>query len=112
MNKRSLIFSALIFGLHPKTQQFLSVLRPYYVSRLSQACVNCLTSLAIYFELSRRGPSRDWGGDGGRVFRARSLTEGGYVAWVLRLVEIGAEGEGSCADVVEISRPDGCWCTN
>jgi hypothetical protein len=25
----------------------------------------------------------------------------------LRLVEIGAEGEGSCADVVEISRPDG-----
>src|SRR4051794_24802901 len=40
-------------------------------------------------------------------FRARSLTEGGYVAWVLRLVEIGAEGEGSCTDVVEISRPDG-----
>jgi hypothetical protein len=29
------------------------------------------------------------------------------VAWVLRLVEIGAEGEGRCADVVEISRPDG-----
>src|SRR3954470_3105276 len=53
------------------------------------------------------GPSRDWGCDGGRVFRARSLTEGGYVAWVLRLVEIGAEGEGSCTDVVEISRPDG-----
>src|SRR4051794_26351352 len=53
------------------------------------------------------GPSRDWGCDGGRVFRARSLTEGGCVAWVLRLVEIGAEGEGSCADVVEISRPDG-----
>src|SRR3954453_6672171 len=53
------------------------------------------------------GPSRDWGYDGGRVFRARSLTEGGYVAWVLRLVEIGAEGEGPCADVVEINRPDG-----
>src|SRR3954453_1770802 len=53
------------------------------------------------------GPSRDWGYDGGRVFRARSLTEGGYVAWVLRLVEIGAEGEGPCTDVVEISRPDG-----
>ena len=29
------------------------------------------------------------------------------MAWVLRLVEIGAEGEGPCADVVEISRPDG-----
>src|SRR4051794_5035513 len=39
--------------------------------------------------------------------RACSLTEGGCVAWVLRLVEIGAEGEGSCADVVEISRPNG-----
>src|SRR5215216_3649388 len=61
---------------------------------------------------TRRGPSRDWGYDGGRVFRARSLTEGGDVAWVLRLVEIGAEGEGSCADVVEISRPDGRWCKN
>jgi len=28
------------------------------------------------------------------------------VAWILRLVEIGAEGEGPCADVMEISRPD------
>ena len=29
------------------------------------------------------------------------------MAWVLRLVEIGAEGEGPCADLMEISRPDG-----
>ncbi len=36
--------------------------------------------------------------------RVRSLTEGGCVAWVLRLVEIGAEGEGPCTDVMEISR--------
>src|SRR3954449_13058339 len=63
--------------------------------------------LMFQFRGSTMGPSRDWGCDGGRVFRARSLTEGGYVAWVLRLVEIGVEGEGSCADVVEISRPDG-----
>ena len=28
------------------------------------------------------------------------------MAWVLRLVEIGAEGEGLCADVMQISRPD------
>jgi len=28
------------------------------------------------------------------------------VAWILRLVKIGAEGEGSCADVMEISRPE------
>src|SRR3954466_9593632 len=40
-------------------------------------------------------------------FRARSLTEGGYVAWVLRLVEIGAEGGGACADGGAVSRPDG-----
>ena len=35
-----------------------------------------------------------------------SLTEGGYVAWVLRLVEIGTAGEGRCADIIRISRPD------
>src|ERR1051325_11273388 len=40
-------------------------------------------------------------------FRARSLTEGGCVAWILRVVEIGADGEGRCADVVKVSRPDG-----
>src|SRR4051794_36924151 len=55
-----------------------------------------------------RGDRREIGGATTvGYFRARSLTEGGYVAWVLRLVEIGAEGEGRCADVVEISRPDG-----
>src|SRR4051794_1955329 len=62
-------------------------------------------------QLARRGRRWDRREIGGATavgyFRARSLTEGGYVAWVLRLVEIGAEGEGSCADVVEISRPDG-----
>jgi len=29
------------------------------------------------------------------------------VAWILRLVKIGVEGEGPCTDVLEISRPDG-----
>jgi len=57
---------------------------------------------------SRRGDRREIGGATVvGYFRARSLTEGGCVAWVLRLVEIGAQGEGPCADVVEISRPDG-----
>ena len=28
------------------------------------------------------------------------------MAWVSRLVEIGAESEGPCADVMQISRPD------
>jgi len=27
------------------------------------------------------------------------------VAWKLRLVKIGAEGEGACTDVMEINRP-------
>src|SRR3954452_15575739 len=67
--------------------------------------------------LPYRNVTPRWPGSGDRreiggttavgYFRARSLTEGGCVAWVLRLVEIGAEGEGSCADMVEISRPDG-----
>lgn len=39
--------------------------------------------------------------------RVCSLTEGGCVAWVVRLVEIGAEGEGPCTGVMQISRPDG-----
>jgi len=39
-------------------------------------------------------------------FRVRSLTEGGCVAWMLRLVMIGAEGEGPCTDIMEIRRPD------
>jgi len=34
-----------------------------------------------------------------------SLTEGGCVAWKLRLVKTGAEGEGPCTDVMEINRP-------
>ena len=50
----------------------------------------------------RAGDRREIGGATAvGYFRARSLTEGGCVAWVLRLVEIGAEGEGPCADVVE-----------
>ncbi len=28
------------------------------------------------------------------------------MAWMLRLVKTGAEGEGPCADVMEINRPD------
>jgi hypothetical protein len=31
--------------------------------------------------------------------------ESGRVAWILRLVEIGAEGEGQDQDVMEIDRP-------
>ncbi len=38
--------------------------------------------------------------------RVCSLAEGGCVAWMLRLVKIGAEGEGPCTDIMEISRPD------
>ena len=53
------------------------------------------------------GNRREIGGATGVGYvRVRSLTEGGCVAWVLRLVEIGAEGEGPCADVMEISWPD------
>ena len=37
--------------------------------------------------------------------RVCSLTKGGCVAWILRLVKTGVEGEGPCTDVMEINRP-------
>jgi len=59
------------------------------------------------------GLSQDWGTVarlGVRrpvgYFRVRSLAEGGCVAWILRLVKTGAEGEGLCTDTMEIRRPD------
>jgi hypothetical protein len=39
-------------------------------------------------------------------FRVCSLTGGGRVAWIVRLVQIGGEGEGQATDVIEIDRPD------
>ena len=39
-------------------------------------------------------------------FRVCSLTGGGRVAWIVRLVQIGAEGEGQATDVIQIDRPD------
>ena len=39
-------------------------------------------------------------------FRVCSLAEGGCVAWMLRLVKIGVEGEGPCTDMLEIDRSD------
>jgi hypothetical protein len=45
----------------------------------------------------------------GRVgyFRACPRTEGGRVAWILKLVKIGGEGDDPGTDLMEISRPDG-----
>ena len=55
---------------------------------------------------SQRDRCEIGGATGVGYVSVRFLTEGGCVAWVLRLVEISAEGEGRCADVMEISRPD------
>ena len=41
-----------------------------------------------------------------RYLRVQSLTEDGRVAWILRLVKIGADGENQSADVMTINRPD------
>ncbi len=41
-----------------------------------------------------------------RYFRVQSLTEGGRVAWILRLVKIGADGDNQSTDVMTINRPD------
>src|SRR4051794_39738484 len=89
----------------------LHVVLPTALTDFVNGLLSCLHSRcrACYFVPRRMdGDRREIGGATAVGYiRARSLTEGGYVAWVLRLVEIGAEGEGSCADVVEISRPDG-----
>jgi hypothetical protein len=39
-------------------------------------------------------------------FRVCCLTRGGRVAWIVRLVQIGADGEEPFADVMTINRPD------
>ena len=60
-----------------------------------------VTGFNIYGTVARLGVGRPVG-----YFRVCSLAEGGCVAWMLRLVKIGAEGEGPCADIMEIRRPD------
>jgi hypothetical protein len=47
-----------------------------------------------------------WGLRAMRAFSGLSLTLGERVAWILRLVKTGAEGEGRGVDVMEIHRPD------
>src|ERR1700758_5814519 len=41
----------------------------------------------------------------GVFFASVLLTKGGRVAWILRVVKTGAEGEGRCMDIMEIIRP-------
>ena len=42
----------------------------------------------------------------GGCFRICSLTKRGCVAWLVRLVKIGVEDEGSYTDTLEIAQPD------
>jgi len=51
--------------------------------------------------LGVRGP--EW------YFRVFCLTRGGRVAWIVRLVQIGADGDEPFADVMTINRPDGLY---
>ena len=48
--------------------------------------------------LGVRGPER--------YFRVCSLTGGGRVVWIVRLVQVGADGEAPFVDVMTINRPD------
>jgi hypothetical protein len=41
----------------------------------------------------------------GYFLRLLFMTEGGRVAWIVRVVKTGAGGEGHCTDVMEIMRP-------
>jgi hypothetical protein len=69
--------------------------------------------------LSEKSEWRSWFGsliagsaqDGGCArqpgkFRVCFLTWGGCVAWILRLVKTGAEGDGQSTDVMKINKPD------
>ena len=51
-------------------------------------------------------PPRNWGCRDELDFHALISGPGG-VAWILRLVQTGAEGEDPGTDLMEISRPDG-----
>src|SRR5260370_38908480 len=47
------------------------------------------------------------GGVSAKGYFSRLFSDwGGRVAWILRLVKTGAEGEGQCTDVMKINRPD------
>ena len=48
--------------------------------------------------LGVRGPER--------YFRVCCLTRGGRVVWIVRLVQVGADGEAPFVDVMTINRPD------
>jgi len=54
----------------------------------------------------RRDCRKFWGLRATRAFSGLPLTWGESVAWMLRLVKIGTEGEGRSRDVMEIERPD------
>ena len=54
------------------------------------------------------GPPQVWGCEcQSCIFRVFCLTRGGRVAWIVRLVQIGADGDEPFADVMTINRPDG-----
>lgn len=52
------------------------------------------------------GLPQDWGCQRHGIFSGRLFWPGVGVAWILRLVKTGAEGEGQSKDVMEIIRPD------
>ena len=53
------------------------------------------------------GPPQDWGCQRQEIFLGvLFLAGGGRVAWIVRLVKTGADGEGQCTDVMEIIWPD------
>jgi hypothetical protein len=54
----------------------------------------------------RRDRRKFWGLRARRPFSGLSLTWGESLAWILRLVKIGTEGEGRTRNVMEIKRPD------
>jgi hypothetical protein len=86
---------------------FISAPGNYNESPLVCDALPVVTRIADSIGVDLRGTAGSLGVRGPeRYFRVCSLTRGGPVVWIVRLVQIGADGEAPFVDVMTINRPD------
>jgi hypothetical protein len=76
-----------------------------FVAGLLKCILDLLTLVRLLLTL-RRDCRKFWGVGAKRAFLRLSFDREWRVAWILRLVKIGAEGEGPALDVLKINRLD------
>src|SRR2546421_1039863 len=81
------------------------VLQPGFYVQLKKSQTESIAGLYGH-ALPARDRRKFGGGRARAVFSPLYLTRGGCVAWIVRLVKIGADGEEPLADVIKINRPD------